>query len=438
MRIARCGFGTVLLVMWASQAIWSQVALAGGTSTNEAGAFAVLEGTSTRAHWERRALSRSRPSMQLATTATRRIPRPWSPDRAGDPEDVAQADLAEELAEPVPGTPEPVPTPSPLEVLPGPGQIRSEPAPGLAGPRGPRPSGLEDGECEASCASDWCAEPWEGACGQPDCGWGCCRCCLAGLLRSISLFGGVQGFKGPMDRGLNGNFGFHEGLNLSGPLGGPYGIGYQLGFQAVHSNFSGYQTDRGDLNGRDQLFFTGGLFRRAVCGGLQGGAVFDFVHDNYYDKADLKQVRSETSIVLGGCHEVGYWGAYAVGHDRLATQEQDFELLEPNDIFAAFYRCRFGGGQGRIWGGATGNGEGILGADATVPLGGAWALEPSFTYLVPKHGPATGGQQQESWSIVLQLVWYPGRSSQCVLQNPFHPLFSMADNSVFLVRRKGN
>lgn len=44
-----------------------------------------------------------------------------------------------------------------------------------------------------------------------------------GMLRDLTVFGGVHGFKGPLDQGRNGNFGFHEGVNLGGPLGDPWG-----------------------------------------------------------------------------------------------------------------------------------------------------------------------------------------------------------------------
>jgi hypothetical protein len=292
----------------------------------------------------------------------------------------------------------------------------------------------------AGSACDAC-----GACDESDEGYDECphfgryrHDCLLALLRNATLFAGVQGFKGPMDLGVNGNFGFHEGVNFGGPLGDPWDLGFQLGFEAVQSNFFGSPTVANDGNGRDQLFFTAGIFRRAVCSGLQGGVVFDYMRDNYFSQADLKQVRSETSLVFDNWHEIGYWGAYGVSKDRLDLGGESLEFLQPNDIFALFYRRHFtGGGQGRIWGGLTGMGEGVVGADATIPLGTSWALENNVIFVIPDAGPATGAQEQESWSVSIQLVWYPGRSSRCVFQNPHHPLFGVADNSSFLVRRGG-
>jgi hypothetical protein len=285
------------------------------------------------------------------------------------------------------------------------------------------------GECGNCGACDNCGPWFDGP-----------RCCLFDLLEGFSFFAGIHGFKGPLDLGQNGNFGFHEGLNFGGPLGDPWGMGYQLGFQAVQSDLTGFQSG-GPLqtNGRDQLFFTGGIFRRALCGGFQSGVVFDYMHDSYYDKADLQQIRSESALVFpDGVSELGYWGAYGINRERfvIPTNPNNFVFLQPNDIFAGFYRRHFsGGGQGRLWAGATGAGQAIIGGEATVPLGTSWALENNFVFVVPKNSAGNGGQREESWSVTINLVWYPGRLARCVFQNPFQPLFGVSDNSVFLVRR---
>lgn len=268
--------------------------------------------------------------------------------------------------------------------------------------------------------------------------------CLINALSGFSFFAGIHGFKGPVDLGQNGNFGFHEGLNFGGPLGDPWGFGYQLGAQAVHSDLAGFRVDPAnggplDSNGRDQIFFTGGIFRRAVCGGFQSGVVFDYLHDSYYDKADLRQIRSETSYVFRNrVSEIGYWGAYGINRERfvIPTRPAEFVFLQPNDIFAGFYRRHFsGGGQGRLWAGATGEGQAIIGGEATVPLGTSWALENNFVYVIPKTSAANGGQVEEHWSVTINLVWYPGRAARSVFKDPFHPLLGVGDNSAFLIRR---
>jgi len=274
---------------------------------------------------------------------------------------------------------------------------------------------------------------------------------VAGLFRSgaapwegnFLLFAGVHGFRGPTDLGRSGNFGFHEGINWSAPIGDPWGFAYQVGFQAIHSNFAGSllmpdaQASPLDSGARNQIFLTAALFRRAFGGGIQSGAAFDCFYDSYYDDTALLQIRSETALVLSDLREIGYWGAYGVSRDKITTIGEFDSLLDPTDLFAFFYRRHFtGGGQGRIWAGFSGNGDGVFGLEGTVPLGTSWALDNNFTYLIPKQGRGINGQREESWSVSIHLVWYPGRVSRDVFNDPHHPLFYVADNSWFLVDRR--
>jgi hypothetical protein len=255
-------------------------------------------------------------------------------------------------------------------------------------------------------------------------------------VQRFTLFAGLHGFKGPTDLGRNGNFGFHEGLNYGAPLWELFGLGYQVGFQATHSNFKGNRVVGQDDDSRHQLFFSAGFFHRTSDFGLQSAMVFDFFHDEYYDKADLKQIRSENALRLGELREIGYWGAYNVGGDRIRLTDRITQPLRPEDLFALFYRRHFtGGGQGRVWGGMSGDGDFFFGAETTVPLGTNWALENNFAYLLPKEGSGADGQGREIWAMSMQLVWYPGRPARCVFRDPYQPFLGVADNSVFMVKR---
>jgi hypothetical protein len=275
--------------------------------------------------------------------------------------------------------------------------------------------------CNSGCSQGVCGQLWSQ--------------CASQITRKVTFFAGAQGFKGPVDQGANGNFGFHEGLNMGMPLGDPWGIGFQAGVQAVHSNFAGDQVVGARRNDRDQVFFTTGLFRRPACGGLQWGVVFDFLHDAYYDSADMAQVRAELSLLKVGCREIGFWGAFGVNDDDL-TVGQNTSPVEPVDVYAIFYRRHFsGGGQGRVWVGLSNDSDTLFGTEFTLPLGTCWALENNFTYLLPKEGRGVEGQQAESWSVMLQLVWYPGRQARCATTSPYHPLLGVADNTWFLVNR---
>jgi len=258
------------------------------------------------------------------------------------------------------------------------------------------------------------------------------RPCSSWWARDLSIFAGVQGFKGPPDRGRVGNFGLHEGINFGAPLGGWHGLGYQFGFLAAQSNFSGDQAVQVRRSGRTQTFGTAGIFRRSLCGGWDWGIAFDLAHDNYYDKTDLKQIRTETNFSRHGNWQVGYWGAYGVDTDNIQINANAI-LLEPTDQFAFFYRRFFEhGGDGRIWAGLSGDGDGVLGAEAQVPLGHGWALENRINYLIPREGRGAVGMAEESWSLSVRIVWYLGQSSRCAMESPYRPMFNVADNSMFM------
>jgi hypothetical protein len=273
--------------------------------------------------------------------------------------------------------------------------------------------------------------------------------------RNLAIFAGVHGYKGPRDRGANGNFGFQEGLNFGAPLGDPWGCGYQVGFAALQSNLSGYQENLPDVQDqernrfttltadRHEYFFTAGIFRRAECAGWQWGVAFDMLYDTYYENANLKQIRTETGYLFNEFFEVGYSGAYAVGGDNVSggytvAGRQIDGKLDATDQFVVYFRRYFeNGGDGRIWGGMTGYGDGLFGADAWIPLGGSWAIQNTFNYLIPKNGKGeAGGQINESWSVAFNLVWYPGRSVNCISKSCYRPLLNVADNSLFMVREK--
>ncbi len=302
---------------------------------------------------------------------------------------------------------------------------------------------------QASCGGGEC----DGCC---ECGGEYCNDCnrpIFGFLcdwghRNLAIFGGVHGFKGPRDRGLNGNFGFQEGVNYGAPLGDPWGCGFQIGFQALQSDISGNQVNGFPTADRHQYFATAGIFRRAEVGKVQWAVAFDYLFDSYSDSASLQQIRSETGWLFNEQTEIGYSGAYGIGGDSTSVTTVRGTIvgrLATTDQFVGYIRRYFeNGGDGRLFGGITGNGDGLFGADVWIPLGGSWALQNDFIYLIPKDGRGTavgdngavvGGQVRETWGVALNLVWYPGRSSHCVGESCYRPVLNVADNSQFLVNQ---
>jgi len=281
-----------------------------------------------------------------------------------------------------------------------------------------------------------------GDCGSGYCGAPCYGCFPFGpWIQHLNVFAGAHGFKGTADLGRNGNFGLHEGLNYSAPLGGPWNIGYQVGVQVVHSDFAGHQTltwfgqDQVTNASRAQMFFTAGLFRRPECDRWQWSVLFDWMHDDYYVDSDLLQVRHEISFFIDDQREIGYMGMYGVKDDSLllrdyGEQERLYLNLSVLDRYAMFYRWHFcRGGEGRFWAGVSGYGDGLIGGDVLLPLDRSLALEANFAYLAPNSGRGVDGQRDEHWSVSIGLVWYPGRPVDEALGDLFRSVQGVADNT---------
>ncbi len=259
------------------------------------------------------------------------------------------------------------------------------------------------------------------------------------FVDETAIFIGTQGFTGPLDLGTNGNFGYHEGVNFAGHFGrllglGSLGLGYQVGATFLQSDLNGNLVNGVQTKERDQQFLTAGLFRRAHDGyGLQGGAVYDYMHDNYYVKYSVGQIRAELSYLTLPGHEFGFWGAYSIhdGHAQLNGATVGFQTI---NMYNGFYRYTFrNGAQGRMWGGGTDSKQGILGADFRLPLSNRWDLWGWYNYLIPNSQGFVGATQQ-GWNLTLNLVWYPGRRACGIHNTPFRALFAPADNNWLITR----
>ncbi len=304
--------------------------------------------------------------------------------------------------------------------------------------------GMMDPGCGMMDPGCGCAEP---SCGVAGCGdavrprgpdYWCFPVCLP-RLKDITLWGGVHGFRGPRDFIPNGrsdsNFGFQEGINLSGRapfLGFMFPeLNYQVGFQALQSRLSGTTSSTEE---RGQQFVTAGLFRR-TCTGLQFGVVWDSMHDELDESISLHQVRYELSLKTPAGRELGFWGASPTNSKSSFNGVSTVEY-ETVGQYCGFYRWNFrGGNQGRIWGGGSSEGEGIVGADFYAPLNDRWSVQTGFNYLIPDEDSGPAGVSQESWNIGINLVWHWGRTAREGNSSPHRPLFPVADNGWMFVDR---
>ncbi|MES1213394.1 MAG: DUF6666 family protein, partial [Singulisphaera sp.] len=185
-------------------------------------------------------------------------------------------------------------------------------------------------------------------------------------------------------------------------------------------------------------FLTAGLYHRPMCGqGWQGGAVYDWLDDRFYERTRFQQVRAEASYIFSNGNELGYWGAFATGSNQ--TQLVNGTLLTFSSVNqnAFFYRKNFANGdQFRIWGGFAGNSGGLVGADHRIHMSNNWDLMGGFNYLIPGSSKDGAAATQEAWGIALNLVWYPTRPTCGTHNGPFRSLFSVADNNWLMVREK--
>ena len=285
------------------------------------------------------------------------------------------------------------------------------------------------------CVGPGCG-PQVGFCGPNGCGLDCPPCdygpCFPNLFRcrTFEVFGGVQGFTGPLNQGGTGSFGFHEGFNFSTKIPrlfcGEWGA--QFGLRGVHSNFSGslFSDD-----GRNQMFVTAGAFRR-VDQGIQVGLAADFLTEDWYVDVDVAQLRGEGSILLHGTGELGLFFRTGLNDANVTVGNQNF-TIEPTDVYAMFYRHRFipcGVGEGRLYAGFSGEGDGLLGSDFRMPLTHSLGLEGGWAYLVPEQPTNQGGLQNEGWNLFMSIVWQPG-CPKTDARNYYRPLFRVADNGSF-------
>ena len=261
--------------------------------------------------------------------------------------------------------------------------------------------------------------------------------------RDFTASAGITGFTNSTDLGINGNFGTNEYLNFALPFWNAFGIGWQVGWRGVQSNFQPATIEVGNQtlskNARTQDFLTTGFFTRAFEGrGLQGGIVYDYLHDSWLENTDVSQLRYELSYVYG-YHELGFWGASNIGDQAslFGPITKQSGVASTLDLYTGFYRVQFGdANEWKVWGGGTSEADGIIGTLVRAPMHRSLALEGTFTYVIPGRNQTIDFDNKGSvssfspsaWNVSVNVVWYPAGRSRRSLSSPYRPLFDVADN----------
>lgn len=302
-------------------------------------------------------------------------------------------------------------------------------------------------------------------CGMDVCDDGSCDSCSSCDIDCIPLFlpmvrihwnrfdffGGVQGFKGPLnfantsltDRNGSGSFGFYQGFNHGRSIKAwcrGWDVATQFGVRTTQSNLSGAEFSD---ETRNQVFVTAGFFRR-VDFGLQYGLVVDYLNQDWYFNGDLTQLRGELSWRgQNNCHVCGFQFMTALNSDTSATTVRDQSnnvfnstvSFEATDQYRFFYRRLLKhNGSWNAFAGWTNRDDAMLGADFSMPVRPRVALAGGVTYMIPKQGDGNGGNEEEGWNLAMGLIFRPGGHNGAGRYN--RPLFDVADNGTFLVDRQ--
>lgn len=248
-------------------------------------------------------------------------------------------------------------------------------------------------------------------------------------MRNSEYFMGVQAFTGQgataNNRQETASFGYNVGFNAGLPL---YRItcglvSGQLGLRYAQSNF---QDQFFSADNRNQLFFTGGIYRR-VDYGLQFGVVADVLRETWISRIELVQMRGELSYVWPAGHTFGFRFARGIQNDTDAQVPAD-----SLDTYRMFYRhaCAWGG-HSEFFAGWSDESHTVLGADYELPLGECSVLQSGFTYLSPENRNLT--IDNEAWNIFLNISFRPrGRGWYKFYHRPLLPV---ADNGSLMLRR---
>lgn len=314
---------------------------------------------------------------------------------------------------------------------------------------------------EAGCGFDQ-AMPFEPRCGlEQGCGGsgcdvGACNDCVGIHLpilridwRRFDFFAGVNSFTGPANhasdgaplRGGSGSFGFYEGFNEGRSLNRLFGLDLssQFGARATQSSLSGAEFTE---DSRNQVFVTGGLFRR-VDFGLQYGLVVDYMYDDWWYRNNLVQMRGEISWNDNCGREFGYQfmgssddstsTTTLIGANNvITTGTASFEPTNQHRLFLRGNTVR--GATYMAFAGGTDQGDGLLGGLLTSSFRNRFAVQGGVTYLIPNESNRAGGFENESWNLSMGIVFRPGGKNGA--GRYCRPMFDIADNGTFLVDRK--
>ncbi len=320
--------------------------------------------------------------------------------------------------------------------------------------------------CTDGCNS--CSQGCGQSCGH-SCGNNCNSCCNhddiwfsnCGCGRSWGgyIYSYGEGFRGPADGNFGGNGGGATGVNLGRQIGDS-SWGVQLGGSYGSYDWRGRTSGNEATIMQSQLFFTGGVYRKATCDSpVSFGLLYDMmVNDNFGSASHepfLTQFRIQTGYAVNEQNEIGFWTALA---DRNAQQGGPAVSYRAVNTYNLYLNHKFcGGAQSMSWiGAAQGTRLGPAGALAPVPGTGSlytlvlgnYTIIPitcrlsgytSVMYGIPSASNGVAAARDETYSIQAGMIFYPRANarSRSVSGAGWMPYMPVANNSTFLVDANG-
>jgi len=272
------------------------------------------------------------------------------------------------------------------------------------------------------------------------CGDVCAPCGVEGL-DWIQLSTTVDAFQGPMDLdGVNANYGVRFTVNGALPISRAFGIGAQAGTSGVIADF--YGTEFTGSRERTQNFTTVGVFQRLCVGGraLKYGLAFDWLFDEYYASFTMSQWRVKLAYEVSPVAEIGLWSTIPNDGDHaLLGIDPQVPVLDAFKPFAQgslyWQQCWSNGATTTTYVGiADEPGAWVFGGDGRIPMTPRLAFVGNVHYIAPS-AEGVPAQEEEVWNISVGLEWTPGACANRCRVGQFRPLFRLADNGLFAVRR---
>jgi hypothetical protein len=277
--------------------------------------------------------------------------------------------------------------------------------------------------------------------------------CPQAFRLGIVTYYGYETFRGIPDGGWA-NYGAHAGANLGfrlGRLTEATGIHAQAGANIGVFNWSGndYRMFRQD-DPQTQGIGTYGLYRRADAENRWIGAlVHDWMLNNNFGvfgmNPTISQLRAQLGYAVSDWDEIGVWGAVGVTEDSRDVPGFGETTWRAIDQLSAFWHHKWEyGADTVIWVGVpersriTGDGslgDYYVGARVDAPLNDRIAGYAHVTYMHPSAHIGPSAAQEDEWSFIIGLAWYPRRDSRAptVAGHAWQPLMPVATNGLFMV-----